>query len=147
MIGDDRPSPGRADPALATLHRDAALSRVSHTRKLVYAGAAALTGGIAWLAGTAAPGRTLGTKGTQARSTGVTSAPSSGSSSAGQTLPALASPSELGLQGPGSAPSAPSQAPADQSQQSQVSPDQSQVAGAQSAAQAAAPAPVVSGGS
>lgn len=146
MIGDERPSPGRADPALATLHRDAALSRVSHTRKLVYAGAAALTGGIAWLAATAAPGRTLGTS-TQARSTGVTSAQSSGSSSAGQTLPPLASPSELGLQGPGSAPSAPSQAPADQSQQSQVSPDQSQVAPAQSAPQAAAPAPVVSGGS
>ena len=146
MIGDERPRPGRTDPALATLHRDAALSRVSHTRKLVYAGAAALTGGIAWLAATAAPGRTIGTR-PPARSAGVTAAPSSGSNSAGQTLPPLASPSELGLQGPSSTPNAPSQAPADQSQQSQVSPDQSQVAPAQSASQTASPAPVVSGGS
>jgi hypothetical protein len=145
MIGDERPSPGRHDPALATLHRDAALTRVSHTRKLVYAGAAALTGGLAWLAATAAPGHTLGTS-AQARSTPLTPPSSSGSSAASQTLPPLASPSDLGLQGPSSAPSA-SQAPADQSQQSQAPADQSQVAPAQSDPQAAAPAPVVSGGS
>jgi flagellar protein FliO/FliZ len=153
MIGDERPSSARPDPALATLHRDAALSRVSNTRKLVAAGAAALTAGLAWLAATATPGRTLGTTG-QSRSAGVTPAPNSGSSSASQSLPPLASPSDLGLQGPGSAPSAasaPSPAPADQSQvapdQSQVAPAPSQAAPAQSAPQAAAPAPVVSGGS
>jgi hypothetical protein len=151
MIGDKRPGLGRRDPALAKLHRDAAISRVGNTRKLVAVGAAGLTAGLAWLAASAAPGRTIGTTG-QARSSGVTPAPSSSSSSSvsSQQLPPLASPGDLGLQSPGQAPSAPtgqSQAPADQSQAAPVTPDPSQAAPAQSAPQAAAPAPVVSGGS
>src|SRR5205085_4758713 len=101
-------------------HRAAALSRVGRTRRWLFAGAAALSAGLAAGVSQAAPGHTL-----KARSTAVPSPeprrvppPSSRPASSGAAkssaaqMPPLASAAELGLQGPSQPPQA---APSSQS--------------------------------
>ncbi|MBV9002738.1 MAG: hypothetical protein JO304_27025 [Solirubrobacterales bacterium] len=90
-------------PAART--RDAALARVGRTRRWVIAGAAALTAGIAGLVSAVAPGRSLASKSHVPAAT----ARSSPSGSTIPPLPPVASAGDLGLQGPGQAPSAPDQ--------------------------------------
>jgi len=121
--------------SLAQLERDAALERVSRTRRWVIIGAGALTAGFAALVSAAVPGRTLG-KGSRARSVAA-SAPRS-SAGASLTMPPLASAADLGLQGPEQAPQS---APAPSSQQ--LAPSDPSQAGSP----APAPSAPVSGGS
>jgi hypothetical protein len=132
----------RRSRSLAQLQRDAALARVSRTRRVAIVGAAALTAGFAALVSAIAPGKTLRARAT-AQTVGEVRARARSATS--NTMPPLATPGELGLQGPDQAPQAspdPSQVAPDSSQ---VAPDSSQVA--------PAPAPsdgggaVVSGGS
>ncbi len=128
----------RVNPALAALARDAALARISRTRRWILAGAAALTAAFAALASALLPGKSLGAK------TGVTTPSASRVTAAAPSgtpqLPAPAGAAELGLQSSGAAP---------QPAPSQPSPQQS----APQPAAAPAPAPssgggaVVSGGS
>ena len=96
----------------AVLARDAALARVSRTRRWIIAGAAALTAGIAGLVSAVAPGRTLASK--SAVRTGASTG-ASASSSAIPQLPPAAGAGSLGLEGsaqsPQSVPSAPATPP------------------------------------
>lgn len=153
----DYPLAGRPTKSMAVMERDAALVRVSRVRRWMIVGAAGLTAGVAALVSSIAPGHTLKSS-VQPRSLRA-ARPSAQPATSNSTtkLPPLASPGDLGLQGPSSAPqSAPSssQVTPDPSQSSlahsQSSPDPSQ--SASSPAQVApapspAPAPVVSGGS
>ena len=82
------------------LARDAALHRVSRTRRWMIVGATALTAGFAALVSAVAPGRSLASK--SAASTEASTA--ARSSSAVPQLPPAASPDSLGLQGPSQAP-------------------------------------------
>jgi hypothetical protein len=149
MISAEYHPAGRRSRSLAALERDAALVRVSRTRRWLIAGAAGLSAGIAALVSSAAPGHTLSSRGQPGISTsGSASAPVRTASAArsSRTMPPLASPGELGLQGPSSAPqAAPSvaQASPDPSQSAQAAPNPAQAA----PAPAPTPAPVVSGGS
>ncbi len=98
-------------PSAAQLERDAALVRVSRTRRFVIGGAAALSAGIAALVSAVAPGHTLGAKTAEA-ATGTSSASGSGrstahASTASKKMPPLAKPSDLGLSGPRVGPTAP----------------------------------------
>lgn len=129
---------GRRDTSLAQLERDAALKRISRTRRWVLIGAAALTAGFAFLVSALAPGRSLGAKSQRIGAAAVPRSSAAARSTA-PAMPPLATPTELGLQGPGQAPQPPPQPP-------QVAPsDPSQ---SQAAAPAPAPQPpVVSGGS
>jgi hypothetical protein len=113
----------------ATLARDAALRRISRTRRWMLAGAAALTAGLAALASALLPGKSFG-----AGTTHHAQATASTSSSATPPLPAPADGAQLGLTASGQAPqSAPApSAPAPQPQAP--------------APQSAAPAPAASGG-
>jgi hypothetical protein len=133
----------------AAMARDAALDRVTRTRRWVIVGSAALTAGFAALVSAVAPGKSLASKpkpqteaSTAAAPSGSGSSGSSASSGASRSaiprLPPPANPSSLGLQGPDDAP-----APAPQQSQPQSDPSQSQP---QSAPAPPAP-PVVSGGS
>jgi hypothetical protein len=95
----------------AQLQRDAALVRVSRTRRFVIGGAAALSAGIAALVSAVAPGHTLGAKTADAATSSGTSGSGSGSSTAhasaaAKRMPPLAKPSDLGLAGPPSGPTA-----------------------------------------
>jgi hypothetical protein len=132
---------GRTRAALA---RDAALARVRRTRRWVIAGSAALIAGFAALVSAAAPGRTLGST-SQARTGASTAASRSpASSSAIPKLPALANPSDLGLQGPDQAPqSVPSQPQAPQTPSSSSGGG----GGAGASGSSGGGGPVVSGGS
>lgn len=126
MTGNEHRSAARRRQSLAQLERDAALGRVGRARRWVFAGVAALTAAFAALVSAVAPGRTLST-----RTHGVGATTTRPLVVGSTQMPPLASPSALGLQGPGQAPeSDPSQAPAGQSQ----------------AAPTQAPAPQVSGG-
>lgn len=138
--------------SLAVLERDAALHRVSRARRWMIAGATALSAGFAALVSSIAPGHTLHPK---SRVPGElhasrTAAPARRS----DRMPTLASPRDLGLQGPSSTPrssSAPSGSSAGSSQSSaQVAPDSQSVApdpAQVASAPAPQPAPAVSGGS
>ena len=127
MIATEHRAIGRRSRSLAQLERDAALERVGRARRGLIIGAAALTAAIAALVSAIAPGHTLG----QARI--LTGAQTSAAAAATVTqMPPLASPSQLGLQGPSQAP---------QSAPSQATPNPA------AAAPAPAPAPAVSGGS
>jgi uncharacterized membrane protein YgcG len=112
----DHRMPDRGNQSRAAVARDAALRRVTRTRRWTIAGSAALTAGFAALVSAVAPGRSLTPK-SQARTEASTAQPSSRAtgSSAIPNLPALATPSDLGLQGPDQAPQSvapPPQAPA-----------------------------------
>ena len=141
MIGDEHRGTRRRSQSLAQLERDAALDRVSRTRRWVIAGAAALTAAFAALVSAIAPGHTLGAR-AEAQTAGGASAPARG---AGSTqMPPLASPAALGLQAPGQAPQAAS-AP---SQQAAPDPTQQGAPNTSQSVPAPAPAPApVSGGS
>jgi hypothetical protein len=159
MVGG--PSHGLAprNKPLAGLQRDAALIRVSRTRRALFVGAVALSAGLAAVVSAIAPGRSLGAKptfrtaatGSKATTTASISGASANRSSAAQ-MPPLASPSELGLQAPDAAPqAAPGQSGGSSgagSTSQQTTPDPAQQAASQPAP---APAPasggVVSGGS
>ena len=147
---------------LAGLERDAALIRVSRTRRALFVGAAALSAGLAVVVSAVAPGRSLGAKPTFRAA--VTTASVTGASSTQPRpvrMPPLASPGELGLQAPNAAPqSAPSQSSAaspnqsggssgsgSTSPQAAPAPTQQQAAPSPaSAASAPAPSPAPSGG-
>jgi hypothetical protein len=111
------PRPG--SPSRAALARDAALARISRTRRWVIAGAAMLTAGFAALVSVVAPGRSLASKshaGTDPATTSASPRGSTGKSSIPR-MPPPANSGALGLQGPDQAPSSDqSQPPADQSQ-------------------------------
>ena len=136
------PRPG--SQSRAALARDAALARISRTRRWVIAGAAVLTAGFAALVSAVAPGRSLASKsnaGTNPATTSASTRGSAGSTSIPQ-MPPPANPGALGLQGPDQAPSS-DQSQSNQSQPSQPQPSQPQP---QSIPPAPSP-PVVSGGS
>jgi hypothetical protein len=97
----------------AALVRDAALRRISRTRRWMLAGAAALTAGLAALASALLPGKSFG-----AGATHHAQAAASTSATATPALPAAANAAELGLTASGQAPqSAPApSAPAPQPQ-------------------------------
>ena len=143
-----------SDRSRAAQARDAALERVRRTRRWIVVGAAGLTAGIAALVASVAPGRTLTAKSSSVGSGASTVASTSGAGSVVPSLPAPASASELGLQGPDQAPSpAPSQSDPQPSQpHSDPQPTQPQSA-PQPAQPQSAPQPsgggggVVSGGS
>lgn len=109
---NDRRTPGRG-PSSAQMQRDAALKRVSLTRRWVIGGAAALSAAVATLVSAIAPGHSLGAKPAFADSTATSSgggnaAQSTARASVGaKKMPPLAKPSDLGLAGPAAGPSAP----------------------------------------
>lgn len=114
-------------PPVAALERDAALDRVSRVRRRMIVGAGALSALGAAIVATTAPGRTI------RPSTGALTTSSSSSSAA---LPPLATPAQLGLEGPNQPPAAassPSSGPSG--------------AGSSAAAPTAPSGAVVSGGS
>ncbi len=113
-----------SDRSRAALARDAALARVRRTRRWVIVGAAGLTAGIAALVASVAPGRTLTAK-SSSSGAGTSTVVSTGrAGSVIPSLPAPASASELGLQGPDQAPSPAPQSPS----QSDPQPSQPQSA-------------------
>jgi hypothetical protein len=132
VIGAEHRGARRRNQSLAQLERDAALSRLSRTRRWVIAGAAALTAGFAALVSALAPGRTLGAR---AEAWTLSSTPATPARSVAR-MPPLASPSALGLQGPSQAPQADSSQQAAPAPAQQSTPDPSQPA-------ASAPAPTV----
>ena len=93
----------RRDRATALRQREAALRRLGRVRGWTIVGAGALTAAIAAAVSAAVPGRTIGAKSNRAVVTKVST-----THSVGLTMPPLATPSQLGLQGP---PSAPTPAP------------------------------------
>lgn len=124
--------------------RDAALTRISRTRRLLIGAVAGLTALFAAIASALAPGRTASASAQQRTATGSAQTSSTGVRPASaRKLPPLAGASALGLQGPTAAPqAAPQPAP-------QAAPSADQSAPAPSSA---APAPAqqpsaVSGGS
>ena len=130
MNGIDYRGAARRSPSQAQVERDAALDRVARTRRWMIAGAAALTAAFAALVSVVAPGRT-----STARAHGNRTADSRTSTPASSAqMPPLASPSQLGLQGPDQPPEAASVPPQAPSNPSQTAP-------------APATAPAVSGGS
>ena len=80
-----------------TLVRDAALIRISRTRRWTLAGAAALTAGLAALASALLPGKSFGAKSHTTPQT--TSRPAPAGSSVAPPLPAPANPAQLGVGG------------------------------------------------
>jgi hypothetical protein len=104
MARADKPVTGSPDPALAALARDAALGRVSRTRRWMIVAAAGLTAGLAALASVLLPGKSLGAKSPSAVAVHTQGAAASRSST--PQLPAPADAAQLGLQGAGQAPQA-----------------------------------------
>lgn len=125
----------------AQFERDAAIHRVGWTRRAAIGAAAALTAAIAAVVSAIAPGRTLGAS--RPLKTVAESAPAHRSTSVPR-MPALASPSQLGLVA-GSAPQ-PDQAQQAPAQSPPVQQPPVQQAPVQQAPVQQAP-PVVSGGS
>jgi F0F1-type ATP synthase membrane subunit c/vacuolar-type H+-ATPase subunit K len=108
MANDQKSAAEAQNPALAVRTRDAALARISRTRRWVIAGAAALTATLAALASALIPGKSLG-----AKTPGATRTPTAATNASTRTpaLPAPADAAQLGLEGPGSAPQAPPSSP------------------------------------
>ena len=111
--------PRQRKQSVAQLERNAALQRVSRTRRFVIGGTAALSAGIAALVSAIAPGHSLGAKTAVASGTGdsasasASAGPSTARASAARAkMPPLAKPSDLGLTGPPSGPT-----PSDQGNQ------------------------------
>jgi hypothetical protein len=156
MIGAEHRSAGRRQ-SRAQLERDAALQRVSRVRRWLILAAGALSCGLAALVASVAPGHKLGAhaqaatlSGPQAGSASARASSAGAPASSATQMPPLASPGDLGLQGPSSSPQAssdPSQAQNQASAGVQPDPSQSGAAVQNPAAVAPASAPVVSGGS
>lgn len=152
MISASHQAAGRRSPSLAALERDAALLRVSHARRWMIAGAAALSAGFAALVSSIAPGHTLKSKSSSA-GTATASRATAAPVKTYNRMPPLASPGDLGLQGPRSAPQSASQPGPSGGSNSQVTADPSQSVqpnppqAASAPAPRQAPAPAVSGGS
>jgi hypothetical protein len=129
----------------AQVDRDAALIRVSRTRRLVLGAATALTAGIAALVSAVAPGKTSASTAGHSVTSGAPGFRASAASS--NRMPPLATPSELGL-GAGEAPRA---AHSTTAPVQSVAPPAQAAPAAQSAPAQVAPSPaagaVVSGGS
>src|SRR5581483_1237356 len=139
--GNYRPAGRRA--SAAQLARDAALLRVGRARRWVLLGAAGLSAAIAALVSGVAPGRSL----SAARANGAPS--TTGSSSTGadtSRMPPLASPSELGLQGPDAAPQASQDSAPAAPDPSASDPSASDPSASDPGTAAPAPAPQPSGG-
>src|SRR5581483_8738448 len=124
-----------------TVVRDAALLRISRTRRWALAGAAALTAGLAALASALLPGKSFGAAAhSRAESTAISQhAATSGSSSVTPPMPAPANAAQLGVSSsgqPAQSVPAPQPTPAPQPAQSP--------APAQSSAPAQSPAPAQS---
>jgi hypothetical protein len=98
--------PRHRKQSVAQLERNAALQRVTRTRRFVIGGAAALSAGIAALVSAIAPGHSLGAN--KAVAGGAESSSSNASTArasvAPKKMPPLAKPSDLGLSGPPSGP-------------------------------------------
>jgi hypothetical protein len=148
MVGAEHRGTGRRSQSIAQLERDAALQRVSRARRWLILAAGALSAAFAALVSAIAPGHSLNAR-AQTIAAGSASARGAHASRAASrasatTMPPLASPGDLGLQGPSSNPQ-----PSSDPSQAVVQPDPSQSAAAvqNPAAVAPAPAPVVSGGS
>lgn len=127
----EQPSGPRAELAGA---RDAALRRISHTRRWTFAGAAALSAGLAALASALLPGKSFG-----ARSVSTVARAPASSATITPPLPAPANAAQLGIS-----------SAAEQSQQGGAPAPQPAAAPAPQPApqaQVAAAPPVVSGGS
>jgi hypothetical protein len=105
------PGPGPENRSNARLKRDAALRRVGRTRRWVIGSSAALTAGFAVLVAEVAPGHSAAAS--NANSSSAASQPA---------MPAVASPSSLGLSAPAQAPQSapqPQAAPSPSSDSSQ----------------------------
>jgi hypothetical protein len=108
--------PRHRKQSVAQLERDAALHRVTRTRRFVIGGAAALSAGIAAFVSAIAPGHSLGANKAVASgadtssSTATSGASTARASVSSKTMPPLAKPSDLGLTGPPSGPTAPTHA-------------------------------------
>jgi hypothetical protein len=100
--------PRHRKQSVAQLERDAALQRVTRTRRFVIGGAAALSAGIAALVSAIAPGHSLGANkalaGAETSSGSASSASTAQASVSPKKMPPLAKPSDLGLSGPPSGP-------------------------------------------
>jgi hypothetical protein len=131
MSSGANPSP-RAERMAAQRNREAAFARISRVRGVTVVGAGVLTAAVAGAVSAIAPGHTLGAK----LPAHAAKAPTRSSSSA--TMPPLASGSQLGLNGPQSAP-----APQTQTQTQPGTQTQTQTQPSASAQQPS----VVSGGS
>ncbi|MBV9804908.1 MAG: hypothetical protein JO130_17035 [Solirubrobacterales bacterium] len=127
--------------------RDAALDRVTRTRRWVIAGAALLTAGFAGLVAAVAPGRSLGKShaATESASAATASAGSARSSpsSAIPKMPPPASAGDLGLQAPNNAPSPDNQSQSQTQTQTQSAPQPQQSAPSQPQPQQSQPQPSV----
>jgi hypothetical protein len=148
VIGAEPRRAGRRSQSLAQLERDAALERVSRTRRWMILAAGALSAAFAALVSAIAPGHSLsGRAQAQTLSAGRVGAAARTSGRASSTrMPPLASPADLGLQGPSQNPQAPSD-PSQAAAQSAPSSSGASVQNPAAVAPAPTPAPVVSGGS
>ena len=118
MIGSKQRMTTNDNRSRAVRARDAALARVSRTRRWVIVGAAALAAGFAALVSAVAPGRSLASKsaaqteastatGSSSSWRGASGSSSSGGASSASSVPQLppaANPDSLGLQGPAQPP-------------------------------------------
>lgn len=140
----------KADRSRAVLLRDAALARVSSTRRWVIAGAAMLTAGFAALVSAVAPGRSLSASSQRADARAASAtAGTAGSAiprSAIPSMPAPAGAGDLGLQSPSEGPTDDSQ-PQSAPSQPQTQPQPQPQPQPQSLPPAPPPGGVVSGGS
>jgi peptidoglycan DL-endopeptidase CwlO len=145
MVSAGSPRPGRRQASLAALERDAALQRVSRTRRWMIGAVAALSAGITALVSSVAPGHTL-KKNANARE--LTTSGTATQARTATRMPPLATPSDLGLQGPSSPPHASSAPSASTPAPTQsAAPDNSRASAPPAPAPSPAPAPAVSGGS
>ncbi len=137
--------PARPDRVAAQNKRDAAFARLRRVRGASVLGAGALTAAVAAVVSAIAPGHTLGAAKTHPR-TRIVQRTQPSAPALPTHLPALASPRQLGLQGPAGAPQSAPAAP-------QSAPAAPQPAPATPTPQSSAPAPsqqsspAVSGGS
>jgi hypothetical protein len=136
MIAAERRLSPRRSKSMAQLERDAALVRVSRLRRWTIGGAAALTAGFAAFVSAIAPGHSLGAR---RAASGESAARGAATAPRSARLPPLASPGQLGLQGPSSNPQ-----PAPSPTQSAPAPTQ-QAPPAPTQQAAPAPAPAASG--
>lgn len=126
-------APMRPDRTAAQRLREDAFARISRVRGLAIIAAGALTAVIAGVVSAVAPGHTLGSK----KAVHAAAAHSSVRTRIAARMPPLATPGELGLQGPGAAPQSVPQPQSAAPQQAAPSPSPA----------ASSPSPAVSGGS